>query len=266
MASSKPTILFVPGAWHKSTCYSSVINTLNAHGYPTATAELASVGAVPGLETWAGDISNISSALSPLVEAGKSVVVVTHSYSSLPAGEAIKPHLLRTRTAAGKPGGVVHMVYISAFVLPPATSLMDALGGTDLPWFDVSASQREVEPRGPADVFYNDLPAAEQQRQIDQLQTFSYQMYYQKTTWAPHKEVSSSFVFCTRDNAIPLPVQQGMVKGSGVEFLETTIESGHSPFLSKAEEVVGAIERAADSVLGHGTASYGSNQTCSLTE
>lgn len=265
MAASKPTILFVPGAWHKSTCYAPVMKTLNDHGYPTATAELASVGAIPGLETWADDISNISSALCPLVEAGKSVIVVTHSYSSLPAGEAIKPYLVRTRAAAGKKGGVAHLVFISAFVLPRATSLMDALGVTDLPWFDVSASQREVEPRGPADVFYNDLPAAEQRRHIDQLQTFSYQIYFQKTTWAPHQEVASSFVFCTRDNAIPLPVQLGMVKGSGVQFLETTIEAGHSPFLSRAEEVVGAIERAAESVLEGGVASCGLQQACGLT-
>ncbi|KAJ4983879.1 hypothetical protein SVAN01_10624 [Stagonosporopsis vannaccii] len=245
---SKPTVLFVPGAWHKSACFAPVINTLNAHGYPTATAELASVGPAPGLETWADDISSISSELSALADSGKSVIVVAHSYGSLPAGEAVKPFLQRAREAEGKKGGVVHIVYVSAFVLPPQTSLMDALGGTDLPWFDVSASKREVEPIDPADVFYNDLPAAEQEKQIKALQTFSYQMFFQKTTWAPYKEVGSSFVFCTQDNAIPLQVQQGMVKGSGAEFLETTVEAGHSPFLSKVEEVVGAIEKAAKSL------------------
>lgn len=246
--SAKPTILFVPGAWHKSACYAPVIKILNSHGYPTATAELASVGPNPGLETWADDVSNISSVLSAHVEDGKSVIVVSHSYGSLPAGEAVKDFLLRARAAEGKTGGVVHLVYVSAFVLPPQTSLMDALGGNDLPWFDVAASKREVEPINPAEVFYNDLPADEQQRQIEKLETFSYQMYFQKTTWAPYKEVASSFVYCTKDNAIPLQVQQGMVKGSGVEFLETTVEAGHSPFLSKVEEVVGAIERAAERV------------------
>lgn len=246
--SSKPTILFVPGAWHKSACYAPVIQKLNAKGYDTATAELASVGPVPGLKTWADDVSNIQRELAALADAGKSIIVVAHSYGSLPAGEAMKGFLAREREAAGAKGGVVHFVYISAFVLPPSTSLMDALGGQDLPWFVVSESKLEIEPEDPASVFYNDLDRAMQEEQIGNLQTFSYQMYFQKTTWAPYKEVQSSFVFCTRDNAIPLPVQQGMVKGSGASFRETTLEASHSPFLSKVDEVTKAIVEAAESV------------------
>lgn len=245
---SKPTILFVPGAWHKSACYTPVIQKLNAQGYDTATAELASVGPVPGLQTWADDVANIQKEVAGLADAGKKIVIVAHSYGSLPAGEAIKGHLLREREAEGKPGGVVHFVYVSAFVLPPSTSLMDALGGKDLPWFQVSASKLEVEPEDPATIFYNDLDPAAQDEQISRLQTFSYQMYFQKTTWAPYKEVESSFVYCTKDNAIPLPIQQGMVKGSGASFKETTVEASHSPFLSKVDEVTKAIVEAVESV------------------
>jgi pimeloyl-ACP methyl ester carboxylesterase len=247
MASTKPTILFVPGAWHKAACYTPVIQKLNLQGYETATAELASVGPVPGFKTWADDIANIQKVLTYLADQDKRVIIVAHSYGSLPAGEAIKGFLRREREAEGKAGGVVHFVYISAFVLPPSTSLMDALGGKDLPWFKVSNSKQEVEPEDPATIFYNDLPKSVQDEQISKLETFSYQMYYQKTTWAPYKEVASSFVFCTKDNAIPLPVQQGMVKGSGAQFRETTVEAGHSPFLSKVDEVVDAIVGAAES-------------------
>jgi hypothetical protein len=247
MTSTKPAILFVPGAWHNSTCYTPVIQKLNSQGYETATAELASVGAFPGLQTWADDITNIQKTITPLADQGKRIVVVAHSYSSLPAGEAIKGFLHREREAEGKPGGVVHFVYISAFILPPSTSLMDALGGQDLPWFMVSDSKREVQPEDPATIFYNDLPKSVQDEQISKLGVFSYQMYYQKTTWSPYKEVASSFMYCTKDNAIPLPIQQGMVKGSGVQFKETTVEAGHSPFLSKVDEVVTAIVEAAES-------------------
>lgn len=246
--SSKPTILFVPGAWHKSTCYASVIQTLHTQGYETATAELASVGPVPGLTTWADDITNIKQQVTRLASAGKKIVIVAHSYGSLPAGEAIKGSLLREREAEGKNGGVVQFVYLSAFVLPPGTSLMDALGGENLPWFNVSASQLQVEPADPATVLYNDLPPDVAEQHIKTLETFSYQMYFEKTTWAPYKEVASSFVYCTMDNAIPLPVQQGMVKGTGVEFSETTVEAGHCAFLSRVDEVARAIAQAAESV------------------
>jgi hypothetical protein len=247
MTSTKPTILFVPGAWHKSACYTPVIKKLNSQGFETATVELASVGAFPGLQTWADDITNIQKAVTSLADQGKRIIVVAHSYSSLPTGEAIKGFLRRECEAEGKAGGVVHFVYISAFVLPPSTSLMDALGGEDLPWFNVSDSKLEVHPEDPATIFYNDLPKSVQDEQISKLGVFSYQMYYQKTTWAPYKEVVSSYVYCTKDNAIPLPVQQGMVKGSGVQFKETTVEAGHSPFLSQVDEVVSAIVEVAES-------------------
>lgn len=248
MSDTKPTILFVPGAWHKAACYTPVINALQSQGYATATAELASVSRAPTLQTWAEDVANIRAAIVPLADAGKPIILVAHSYGSLPAGEAVKDLLVRAREANGKTGGVVHIVYVSAFVLPPDTSLMDALGGKDMPWFLVSASKLEVQPHDPATIFYNDLPEAEQQRQIERLEPFAYQMYSQKTTWAPYKEVSCSYVFCTSDNAIPLAVQQGMVKGSGVQFRETVVEAGHSPFLSRVEEVVEAIVGAAETV------------------
>ncbi|KAH3994116.1 hypothetical protein HBI55_146180 [Parastagonospora nodorum] len=247
MSSTKPTLLFIPGAWHKSSCYTPVIQKLNDQGYETATAELASVGANPGLQTWADDVTNIQSVLAPLVDAGKRVIIIAHSYSSLPAGEAIKSYLLREREAAGKTGGVVHFVYISAFIIPPATSLMDALGGVDLPWFIVSPSKLEVQPADPATIFYNDLPKDVQEEQIARLAVFSYQMYFQKTTWAPWMEVAATYVFCSRDNAIPLQVQEGMVKGAGGTFREVRVEAGHSPFLSRVDEVVGAIVGAAES-------------------
>jgi pimeloyl-ACP methyl ester carboxylesterase len=249
MSSIKPTILFVPGAWHKSACYTPVIQKLNTQGYETATAELASVGPIPGLQTWAGDIASIQKVVASLVELGKRIIVVAHSYGSLPAGEAIKPFLYHERESEERSGGVVHFVYISAFVLPPYTSLMDGLGGKDLPWFKVSSSKLEVEPEDPATIFYNDLPKSVQDEQISRLGTFSYQMYFQKTTWAPYKEVPSTFVYCAKDNAIPLPVQQSMVQGSGAQFRETTVEANHSPFLSKVEEIVDVIIAAAKSAL-----------------
>jgi hypothetical protein len=186
MASIKLTILFIPGAWHKAACYTPVMQKLNAQGYMTATAELASVGPVSGLQTWADDVNNIQNVVASLAKAGKHIVIVAHSYGSVPAGEAIKGFLLREREADGKDGGVVHFVYISAFVLPPSTSLMDALGGKDLPWFKVSSSKLEVEPEDPATIFYNDLPQSVQTVQVSRLEVFSYQMYFQKTTWAPY--------------------------------------------------------------------------------
>lgn len=236
--SPNPTILLIPGAWHTPACYAPLLARLHALGYPTATAALPSVGSVPGLSTWAADISSITSALAPLVAAGKRVVVVAHSYGSLPAGEAIKPLLLADRSARGEQGGVEHLVYISAFVLPAGQCLLDALGGRDLPWFQVSADKRNVNPLEPEEVFYNDLDREEQGRQSKALKPFSYAMFKQKTTWAPWRHVAVSYLFCSLDRAVPVEVQKGMVESTGVPWREVMLEAGHSPFLSKVEETV----------------------------
>lgn len=245
MPDSKPTILFVPGAWHRPTCYAPVLTALSTLGYPTATVALPSVGATPGLTSLAPDTTAIQDSLTSLASAGKSIVVVAHSYGSLPAGEAIKPFLASTLAAQGQSGGVVHMLYIAAFVLPAGGSLMAALGGNDLPWFRPSGDKMNVEPADPEEVFYNDCEPEVQREQVAQLQSFSYQMFFQQTTWAPWEEVAVSYLFCTQDKALPVEVQRGMVQGTGVKWGETVVEAGHSPFLSRVGETVEAIVKAA---------------------
>ncbi|KAG9203521.1 hypothetical protein G6514_002889 [Epicoccum nigrum] len=240
-----PTVLLIPGAWHTPTCYTPLLTHLHSLGYPTATAALPSVGPSPGLSTWAADIASIISVLAPLVDAGKRVIVAAHSYGSLPAGEAIKKFLSCDREARGETGGVAHLVYISAFVLPAGAALMDALGGQDLPWFKVSDDKSNVYPVNPQEVFYNDLAAGEQERHSKALEPFSYAMFKQKTSWAPWERVAVSYVFCTLDGAIPLQVQRGMVQRAGGRWREVVLEAGHSPFLSRvgetAEAIVGAV-------------------------
>jgi hypothetical protein len=47
-----------------------------------------------------------------------------------------------------------------------------------------------------------------------------------------------AFIRTTDDRAIPLEVQQMMLDGTGVEWIVRDIESGHSPQLSRPEELV----------------------------
>lgn len=59
--------------------------------------------------------------------------------------------------------------------------------------------------------------------------------------------VRKTYVFCTKDRAIPLYVQQGMfgeVKDGS--WTAERIECGHSPFLSHVREVVRVLERVAE--------------------
>jgi pimeloyl-ACP methyl ester carboxylesterase len=114
----KPTIVLVPGAWHKATIYSSVSSILNTHGYPTILLDLPSVGAVPPHTSFDHDVSAIRECLTSLVSQNKDVVLVAWSYGGFPAGEAPKGLSKKERQAQGLQGGVIRFVVINGVAMP----------------------------------------------------------------------------------------------------------------------------------------------------
>ena len=117
--SSQPTIVLVPGAWHTPAIYSGVVEDLSKHGYPTVSLPLASVGANPPHADFNGDVEAIRTCLTKLVSEDKDVVLVVHSYSGLPGGEAPKGLAKKDREAQNLKGGVIRYVVINGFATPP---------------------------------------------------------------------------------------------------------------------------------------------------
>lgn len=114
----KPTIVLVPGAWHKASIYSSVFTILNKHGYPTILLDLPSVGASPAHTSFDHDVSAIRDCLTSLISQSKDVVLVAWSYGGFPAGEAPKNLSKRERQAQGLQGGVIRFVVINGVAMP----------------------------------------------------------------------------------------------------------------------------------------------------
>lgn len=116
---AKPTIVLVPGAWHKPSIYSSVIAFLSRYAYPTVALPLPSVGATPPNADFTEDIVAIRECLVRLVALEeKDVVLVVHSYSGMPGAEAPKGLGKNERQKNGLRGGVLRLVFIAAYVLP----------------------------------------------------------------------------------------------------------------------------------------------------
>ena len=88
---AKPTFVLVPGAWLKPEIYSSVMDSLNANGYPTISLPLPSAGAIPPNVTFDEDVNAIRENLTKLVVTEeKEVILVVHSYTGMPGAEAPK--------------------------------------------------------------------------------------------------------------------------------------------------------------------------------
>lgn len=61
-------------------------------------------------------------------------MVVNHSYGGLVGAGAVEGLGYAQRSQAGLPGGVIMVVWMTAFVALKGQSLFDKLGGNWLPW------------------------------------------------------------------------------------------------------------------------------------
>lgn len=137
---AKPTLIFAPGAWYPPTAFKPVIEKLNTHGYTSYTVAFPSIQQTPAVEDLQADIIAVRSLVEAEANAGKDVVIVSHSWSGLPVNSALDGLSKGDREKEGKTGGVIRLVFISAFIPEVGQSLIGAFGGNPPDWYirDVS--------------------------------------------------------------------------------------------------------------------------------
>ena len=164
------------------------------------------------------------------------------------------------RAKKGLKGGVMHMLYLCAFVVPVGKSLGEALlEKNELPPFipvavgllwhsrvkQVTDSNQEDSTctmESPAQRFYNDLPEREAKKWVSELRPQLAEAQLSPLTNAAYRFIPSTYLFCENDQALPIFLQKKMVAESGAKFVSEECTAGHSPFLSMPEKVVEAVE------------------------
>lgn len=138
-AQSNPTFLFTPGAWHLPGVFDTVRADLSRRGYDSAAVKLVSVDPTdPKTQGVAADAAAVRGELEKLVDQGKEVIMVCHSYGGVPTASAVEGMNLADRTARGEKGGVAMMVYLTSFAIPAGTGLSDGLGGVTPDWWNIT--------------------------------------------------------------------------------------------------------------------------------
>ena len=132
--SSKPIIVLVPGAWATPAFYTLLSSNLSEKGLTTKIVSHPSAGAEPPIKTLDDDVSNLRSTLKRLVNSGEDAIVVAHSYGGLVASGSVQGLEKPVRQNQGKQGGIVMIVYMTAFVVNEGLNLIDVCGGQLLPW------------------------------------------------------------------------------------------------------------------------------------
>ena len=243
---SKPTIVLVPGAWHHSAHYAPVTTRLETAGYEVKALDLPSAGTNGSEPSNVGDhtpdVQLISSTIQAAADAGNDVVVVMHSAGGVTGSEGTKGLSKADRSAAGKPGGVIRMVYLTAFAMPEGEGIYHETHPPK-PWIDIG--EKTSIATDPIDHFYHDVDAEEAEQAVARLGRHSVAALWTEPTYAAWKHVPSTYLVCEEDRAIPLFVQEAMIARPGANFTVERCTSAHSPFMSMPDFTAEVVRRAA---------------------
>lgn len=214
-----PTYILVHGAWHGAWAWDLITQRLRTAGKSVVAVDLPSVRAeLPSTATFADDAAYVTAAIDA---AETPVVLVGHSYGGMVITEA----------ASGR-NDVVHLCFVTALVLDVGQSLAGE-NDTRIPaWVDLTDDRIASKPHDPVFQFYGDVDAAQAAACVARLgwqSTDALRGPISTTAW---REIPSSYVLCTEDEAISFHAQTSMSRRTQRQF---TLESAHSPFLSQPD-------------------------------
>jgi pimeloyl-ACP methyl ester carboxylesterase len=245
-----PTLIFVHGAWHSPAYWEPLITVLKEEGYTCLAPQLDFCGTDVAVPSIASSISQIQELITAETSAGRNVVLINHSFGGSVGCSSVKgftkqnPSRLQSKEGAGS---VIGIIQLCAFTPPANVSLYDAIGTPQFHHHGPNGWEI-IDGGDPAQLFYNDLPESEGQKWFNILRKQSTATLLDRENVYPGwKDVKVWYLFCTKDNAIPIQGQEAMVKAArdaGAVFISEYLEAGHSPMLSKTEKVREFVVRA----------------------
>ena len=127
---SKPTVLIIPGSFSPATLYHGIVEDLTRSGFEATVYDLPSASRLPpqAAATLAEDAAYFHDITKKLADESKEVVLVAHSYGGIVASECVEGLSEAERQAAGKPGAVVRIIYLTSVIAPLGDSLRSVCG------------------------------------------------------------------------------------------------------------------------------------------
>ncbi|KAL9600822.1 MAG: hypothetical protein Q9219_002960 [cf. Caloplaca sp. 3 TL-2023] len=173
------------------------------------------------------DVSALNKTLLSLLdEQGKDIVLYLHSYAGFPGSAAIAGLSKAERLAAGQKGGILGLIYQSAFIPKQGDTLLKMIGGEYPPWQAPDAT-----------TFYADVVEAVADTAVDLLHPQSLQSFNtasEKTYYGiAAYDRRRVYLHTKQDQALPPFAQDAFVDGSGVQWDVQRLDASHSPFLSE---------------------------------
>ncbi|KAL8872929.1 MAG: hypothetical protein Q9174_001532 [Haloplaca sp. 1 TL-2023] len=242
---SLPTIVLVSGAFHLESSMDFLSTQLRKAGYNTRTFGLVTVNH-PKLTIQDDAIALTREVLSPLIEKQKQdIVLYLHSYAGFPGSAAIEGLSKAERLATGKEGGILGLIYQSAFIPNPGDTLLKMIGGNYAPWQDPNTETGLVSVIDPKKTFYADVIeplASKAAREILPQSLLSFNTVAGPTFYGiAAYDNRRAYLHTNEDQALPPFAQDAFVAGSGVSWNVQKLDTSHSPFYSEPKQLADIV-------------------------
>lgn len=271
--SNLPTLIFVPGSWHRPSCYDKIISVLRGkRGLSCVAVTLPSTTGDPAA-TFKDDVDAVRQAISTETKQGNDVVIIAHSYGGMVGNSAIKG-FARPRDAADSgshpapsssgaqrkaprsDGYVVGLILIASGFTLTGIAFMDPFFGRPPPAWRINNETGYAElVADPREFFYHDLPREEAEYWTSQLTMQSLKSLFEggEHAYAGWQDVPAWYIGTVEDQGLPVVAQRmtvGMAREMGGSVEHRELHTSHSPFLSRPEDTAGIVFEAVEAFVG----------------
>ncbi|KAI0506645.1 alpha/beta-hydrolase [Xylaria bambusicola] len=255
----KPAILVVSGGWHIPQSYAKLREALEEAGFEVHIPPLTSVKQDEPLMGDQGnrDLDSDTAAIRAKAEElinkdERTVVALMHSYGGHVGSNAL--HGLGLKTLPdGRQVGVSHLVYLTAYAMPPGGIMMDMV--KDQGNLGLAAERFPIEADGtcmcadPKELLVTPGPEddmKEIEEYIQTLRPWNAVVMTQETKHAAWQEIPAAFIYTTKDMILPSTYQQtfmATLKTRWPEMKTFELVAGHSPNLTASKGVADAVRK-----------------------
>jgi pimeloyl-ACP methyl ester carboxylesterase len=117
-SSEKPVVVLVHGTWHQPIHFLLFLQRLRQEGFTVVAPHNPTSGWQDSVaeKSVKDDVKAVQDAIRPYLEAGRELVLVGHSYGSIPATDCVPGNSVEERKAKGLQGGIKAFLHIGAVV------------------------------------------------------------------------------------------------------------------------------------------------------
>ncbi|ESZ91290.1 hypothetical protein SBOR_8324 [Sclerotinia borealis F-4128] len=254
-----PTVVIAPGAWPLVEFFQPLMQAFESRHYPA----ICKIPSSYTKETETAQPMNPDckylreEVLTPLVDEGKDVVLLMHSYGGVYGGSAVEGLSKTERTASGKAGGIIALVFCAAFTAPKGMTAMQVMGidPENLPdWIHHDKETGLVNLTKAREMLFHDLPDDEANRLANALPKQPYASFAAPMLYDPYNDPSYKgklgYIFTEADRIVPIVAQEMYAKQAGATETAVLKDSSHSPHLERPGELADATIEVVEKITG----------------